>query len=70
MPGGGVRLGLGEHVGILLVGWLLGADPLTLLQVLAGGLEAVQVPEPFPGGAAGERRPPDEACDTFATAGS
>jgi predicted metalloprotease len=64
VPGGGLRLGLGGLVGILLVGWLLGADPLTLLQLLGGGAQTVQLPETLPGpGRAGAPGPPDELAD-------
>jgi predicted metalloprotease len=62
---GGVRLGVGGLVGIVLVGWLLGADPLTLLQILGGGAQTVQVPEQLPGPGAGgaPAGPPDEQAD-------
>jgi hypothetical protein len=64
VPGGGLRVGLGGLVGILLVGWLLGADPLTLLQVLGDGVQTVQVPEPLPGpGRSGAPGPRDELAD-------
>jgi predicted metalloprotease len=62
-PGGGVRLGVGGLVGILLVGWLLGADPLTLLRVLGGSVQTAQLPEPLPDGGSGAPGPPDEAAD-------
>lgn len=66
VPGGGVRVGVGGLLGILLVGWLLGADPLTLLRILGSGVETVQVPEPLPGGdpgAPGAPGPSDELAD-------
>ena len=66
VPGGGLRLGVGGLLGIVLVGWLLGADPLTLLQILGGGTQTVQVPEPLPGGdpgGAGAPQPSDEMAD-------
>ena len=66
VPGGGVRLGVGGLVGIVLVGWLLGADPLTLLQVLGSGVQTVRVPEPLPDagpGGAGAPGPPDAMAD-------
>ncbi len=64
MPGGGLRLGLGGLVGVLLVGWLLGADPLVLLQLLGGSTQSVQVPTRLPGpGGAGEPEPGDELAD-------
>jgi predicted metalloprotease len=64
VPGGGVRLGLGGLAGVLLVGWLLGADPLALLQALGGGVQSVQVPEALPGpGGGGASAPGDELAD-------
>jgi uncharacterized protein len=66
VPGGGLRLGVGGLVGIVLVGWLLGADPLALLEILGGGAQTVQVPEPLPGadpGGAGAPGPSDEMAD-------
>jgi len=66
-PGGGIRLGVGGLVGIVLVGWLLGADPFSLLQILGGGIQSVQVPETLPAGGdangAGAPGPSDELAD-------
>jgi len=64
VPGGGLRLGLGGLVGVLLVGWLLGADPLVLLQLLGGASQSVQVPTQLPGpGGTGASAPGDELAD-------
>jgi len=64
VPGGGLRLGLGGLVGVLLVGWLLGADPLVLLQLLGGASQSVQVPTQLPGpGGTGASEPGDELAD-------
>jgi hypothetical protein len=64
VPGGGVRLGLGGLVGVLLVGWLLGADPMTLLRILGDGVQTVQLPETLPGpGEGGAAAPGDELTD-------
>lgn len=54
----GMRLGGGSLVLVLLSAWLLGADPLTLLQLLAGGSGGgTQVGLDLP--AAGEETPAD-----------
>ena len=59
--GGGLRIGGGGLLLMLLVAWLLGADPLTLLQALGGaGGQTVQVPAGSPGSAP---PPGDEASD-------
>jgi uncharacterized protein len=60
--GGGLRLGGGGLLVMLVVLWLLGADPLTLLSVLTGGSGDVaqvdprghepRAPAPLPGGSA------------------
>jgi predicted metalloprotease len=64
VPGGGLRLGLGGLVGVLLVGWLLGADPLVLLQLLGGASQSVQLPTQLPGpGGTGASAPGDELAD-------
>jgi predicted metalloprotease len=66
LPGGGMRLGLGGLVAIVVVGWLLGADPIALLQLLAGGAQTAEIREPLPGaepGGAGAPGPPDEMAD-------
>jgi predicted metalloprotease len=65
VPGGGMRLGLGGLFAVVVVGWLLGADPIALLQMLAGGVQTVDVREPYPdaGQGAGAPRAPDEAAD-------
>src|SRR5215471_9395724 len=65
VPGGGMRLGLGGLFAVVVVGWLLGADPIALLQMLAGGAQTVDVREPSPdaGPGAGAPGPPDEAAD-------
>jgi predicted metalloprotease len=66
VPLGGMRLGFGGLVAMVLVGWLLGVDPLTLLRVVGGTVETTQVPDgsyPEPGGAPGQGDPPDELGD-------
>jgi predicted metalloprotease len=55
LPGGGVRVGLGGIVVLLVAGYLLGIDPLTLL----AGVQASQIPiesgQPLPpNGASGD----------------
>ena len=45
MGGGGFRLGGGTLILMLLGAWLLGINPLSLLQMLAGGAETMQVPD-------------------------
>jgi predicted metalloprotease len=46
MGGGGLRLGGGTLILLLLGAWLFGADPLTLLSMLAGGgTDTTQVPD-------------------------
>ena len=42
--GGGLRLGAGTLLLVVLGAWLFGADPMTLLQILAGGTQTVQAP--------------------------
>jgi hypothetical protein len=37
LGGGGMRLGVGGMLVVLIGAWLLGADPLTMLQILSGG---------------------------------
>ncbi|RIL07985.1 MAG: flagellar biosynthesis protein FlgM [Proteobacteria bacterium] len=63
MPmGGGLRLGGSGILLVLLAAWLFGANPLTLLQILAGGGSAIETspddgyeqPAPAPGGATDE----------------
>jgi predicted metalloprotease len=61
MPmGGGLRLGGSGLLLVLLAAWLFGANPLTLLQILAGGGGAIETspdrgqPAPAPGGATDE----------------
>jgi predicted metalloprotease len=67
MPGGGLRIGGGGLVLLLIVMWLLGADPLTLLSMLAGSGGDVAQVDPRPGapGAAAPRGadPQDELAD-------
>jgi predicted metalloprotease len=65
MGGGGLRIGGGGLLLVLLAAWLLGADPLALLSMLAdGGGTVTQVdpgrvetgaPVPLPGGAGDEQ---------------
>ncbi len=51
MGGGGLSIGLGGVVVIVLVSWLLGADPLQVLATLGGGEGSVSVPvDPWDGG--------------------
>ena len=38
VPGGGMRIGLGGLLLVLVGAWLFGADPMTLLQLLGGGV--------------------------------
>jgi predicted metalloprotease len=49
LGGGGMRLGLGGIVAVVAIGWLLGANPIALLQMLAGGTQTAEMREPFPG---------------------
>src|SRR5262245_2043745 len=66
VPRGGVRLGLGGLVAVLAIGWLLGADPLTLLQIVGSGIQTTEVPDvsyPGPEGAPPQAEPPDELAD-------
>jgi len=71
LGGGGLRLGLGGLVAVVAIGWLLGADPIALLQMLAGGAQTAEMREPFPGaeptdpsgGATPRAAPGDEAAD-------
>ncbi len=66
---GGMRLGGGGLILMLLVLWLFGADPMTLLSILAGGSDGAvttQVPDASYGpGAPTQQRggPDDEAAD-------
>lgn len=71
MGGGGVRLGGTGLIVVLLLAWLFGANPLTLLQILAegGGGQSMQVPDgsyeqPAPGPATGGAT--DEGADFVA----
>src|SRR4030095_14469745 len=41
--------GAGGRVGVVAIGWLLGVNPLELLQLLAGGAQTAEIREPFPG---------------------
>src|SRR5262245_26424068 len=64
MPG--MRLGLGGLFAVVVVGWLLGADPIALLQLLAGGVQSAEVQAPLPDagqGGGGAPGPPDELAD-------
>jgi predicted metalloprotease len=66
MPRGGVPLGMGGLLAVVAIGWLLGADPLTLLRIVGSGIQTTQVPEvayPAPGGASAPGGPPDELAD-------
>src|SRR5262249_44349361 len=38
VPGGGMRIGLGGLLLVVVGAWLFGADPMTLLQLLGGGV--------------------------------
>jgi predicted metalloprotease len=49
MGGGGLRLGGGGLILMLLVLWFLGADPMTLLSMLAGGGGDVTQVDPYGG---------------------
>jgi predicted metalloprotease len=49
--GGGMRLGGGGLLVLIVGAWLLGADPMTILQLLAGGDTTSQVPDTMEGGA-------------------
>ncbi len=63
---GGVRLGLGGLFAVLVIGWLLGADPLTLLQIVGSGTQTTQVRDvsyPAPEGMPPQAGPPDELGD-------
>jgi predicted metalloprotease len=65
MPRGGVRLGMGGLLAVVLIGWLLGADPLTLLRIVGSGIQTTEVPDvayPAPGPSA-PGGPPDELAD-------
>ena len=44
-PGGGLRLGGGGLILLLVGAWLFGADPMTLLSILAGGGTTAEVPD-------------------------
>jgi uncharacterized protein len=60
MGGGAMRLGGGTLLLIVLGAWLFGADPLTILQMLAGGgSQTMQVPDAADNGPA----PPPPADD-------
>jgi len=63
MPG--MRLGLGGLFAVVVVGWLLGADPVALLQLLAGGAENAGIQAPGPEAEPGPGAPgaPDELAD-------
>jgi predicted metalloprotease len=57
---------MGGLLAVVVVGWLLGADPLTLLQIVGTGIETTQLPgdvaHPAPGGTAAGGAP-DELAD-------
>ena len=65
VPGGGMRIGLGGLLLVLAGAWLFGADPMTLLQMLGGGVGSEPAgggygqpsPAPQPGG------PQDEGAE-------
>jgi predicted metalloprotease len=66
MPRGGLRLGGGGLVVLLLAAWLLGANPLEVLQLLAGGGgTGAGFPEPaeLPGGGPPAPGAPDEGAE-------
>src|SRR5262245_62560040 len=66
VPGVGLRLGLGGLFSVLAIGWLMGADPLTLLQIVGSGIQTTQVPDVSyqgPDGAPPQAGPPDELAD-------
>ena len=65
---GGARIGGGGPVLLLLVLWLFGADPMTLLSILAGGGDGAvttQVPGTGPGAVAPQRGGPDDELADF-----
>ena len=65
VPRGGLRLGMGGLLAVVAIGWLLGADPLTLLRVVGSGISTTQVPDvayPEPGEPP-RAGPPDELAD-------
>jgi len=67
--GGGLRLGGGALLLVLVGAWLLGADPMTLLQLLGGASSSVEVPAQAPGGpppSAAPGAPADEGADFVA----
>lgn len=60
--GGGMRLGGGTLIVLLIGAWLFGADPLALLQLLAGGAETMQVPNATDSGEAAAPPANDEGA--------
>ncbi len=68
--GGGMRLGGGGLILMLLVLWLFGADPMTLLSILTGGGDGAvttQAPDTSygPGAQAPQRGGPDDEAADF-----
>ena len=59
LPMGGMRMGVGTLLVIVVGAWLFGADPLTVLSMLTGGTQTMQVPDAGDGGTA----PPPPADD-------
>src|SRR5262245_41819041 len=65
-PRGGLRLGMGSLLAVVLIGWLLGADPLTLLRIVGSSIQTTEVPDvsyEVPGGPPAQGGPPDELSD-------
>src|SRR5215510_5393509 len=66
VPRGGLRLGMGGLFAVVVIGWLLGADPLTLLRIVGSGIQTTELSDveyPAPGGPPGQGGPPDELAD-------
>jgi uncharacterized protein len=62
VPGGGMRIGLGGLLLVVVGAWLFGADPMTLLQLLGGGV-TTQSPGAQPGAAPQPGGPQDEGAE-------
>jgi hypothetical protein len=64
IPGGRpVGIGCGGLLVIMALTWLMGGNPLEILQLLGGGAETVSVDQPSPGGVEG---PPSDELGQFA----